>query len=94
MKTSPCNVVYRQLKTAGEYWAVTRDAEEIMVAPETPKDNDLVCVISDQEGYAKLYSQFIGPMSRANSQPLKIQFPFLAAINSHLYQITKPSPGN
>ncbi len=66
------NVQFRQLKTAGEYWAVTRDAEEIMLAPETTKDNDLVCVISDQEGYAKLYSQFIGPMFQANSQPLKI----------------------
>ncbi len=66
------NVQFRQLKTAGEYWAVTRDAEEIMLAPETTKDNDLVCVISDQEGYARLYSQFIGPMFQANSQPLKI----------------------
>jgi hypothetical protein len=66
------NVQFRQLKTAGEYWAVTRDAEEIMLAPETNKDNDLVCVISDQDGYAKLYSQFIGPMFQANSQPLKI----------------------
>ena len=66
------NVQFRQLKTAGEYWAVTRDAEEIMLAPSTNKDNDLVCVISDQEGYAKLYSQFIGPMFQANSQPLKI----------------------
>jgi sugar-specific transcriptional regulator TrmB len=66
------NIQFRQLKTAGEYWAVTRDAEEIMLAPETTKDNDLVCICSDEPGYAKLYSQFIGPMFQANSQPLKI----------------------
>ncbi len=72
MKAIPRNVQFHQLKAAGEYWAVTRDAEEIMLAPETNKDNDLVCVISDREGYAKLYSQFIGPMFQANSQPLKI----------------------
>lgn len=66
------NIQFRQLKTAGEYWAVTRDAEEIMLAPETSKDADMVCIISDQEGYAKLYSQFIGPMFQANSTPLKI----------------------
>jgi len=66
------NIQFRQLKTEGEYWAVTRDAEEIMLAPETPKDEDLVCLVSDHPGYAKLYSQFIGPMFQANSQPLKI----------------------
>ncbi|MHA1679880.1 MAG: hypothetical protein ACTSUE_02660 [Promethearchaeota archaeon] len=66
------NIQFRQLKTTGEYWAVTRDAEEIMLAPNTNKDNDLVCVISEQDGYAKLYSQFIGPMFQANSQPLKL----------------------
>nr|MDO8118255.1 hypothetical protein [Candidatus Sigynarchaeota archaeon] len=66
------NVQFRQLKTAGEYWAVTRDAEEIMLAPNTPKDNDMVCVISEQEGYANLYSQFIGPLFQANSAPLKL----------------------
>jgi len=66
------NIQFRQLKTSGEYWAVTRDAEEIMLAPDAPKDNDMICVISEQDGYAKLYSQFIGPMFQANSQPLKL----------------------
>ena len=66
------NIQFRQLKTAGEYWAVTRDALEIMLAPETAKDAELVCVVSDQPGYAKLYSQFIGPMFQANSQPLEL----------------------
>nr|MDO8118326.1 helix-turn-helix domain-containing protein [Candidatus Sigynarchaeota archaeon] len=66
------NLQCRQLKAIGEYWAVTRDAEEIMLAPETRTDSDLVCMISTQEGYAKLYSQFIGPMFQANSMPLKM----------------------
>jgi hypothetical protein len=66
------NVQFRQLKTSSDYWAVTRDAEEIMIAPNAPKDSDLVCVISEQEQYSKLYSQIIGPMFQAQSQPLKL----------------------
>lgn len=66
------NVQFRQLKTASDYWAVTRDAEEIMIAPNAPKDSDLVCVVSEQDQYSKLYSQIIGPMFQAQSQPLKL----------------------
>ncbi|MHA1792456.1 MAG: helix-turn-helix domain-containing protein [Promethearchaeota archaeon] len=66
------NVQFRQLKTTGEYWAITRDAEEIMLAPNAKKDTDMVCIVSEQDGYAKLYSQFIGPLFQAQSSPLRL----------------------
>ncbi|MHA1714599.1 MAG: helix-turn-helix domain-containing protein [Promethearchaeota archaeon] len=66
------NIQFRQLKTAGEYWAVVRDAEEVMLAPDADKDYDIVCIVSEQEGYAKLYSGVIGPMFQAQSTPLKL----------------------
>ncbi len=65
------NIQFRQLSTPGEFYAVTRDAEEVILAPFTEKEGDLVSIISNQEGYSKLYSQFIGPIFLANSRPLK-----------------------
>ncbi len=65
------NIQFRQLTTSGEFYAVTRDAEEVILAPYTEKEADLVAIVSNQEGYSKLYSQFIGPIFLANSRPLK-----------------------
>ncbi|MBN1802738.1 MAG: hypothetical protein JW891_14605 [Candidatus Lokiarchaeota archaeon] len=65
------NIQFRQLTAPGEFYAVTRDAEEVILAPYTEKESDLVAIISNQEGYSKLYSQFIGPIFLANSRPLK-----------------------
>jgi len=65
------NIQFRQLQTAGEFFAVTRDAEEVILAPATEKDSEMIAVVSNQEGYSKLYSQFIGPIFQANSRPIK-----------------------
>ena len=65
------NIQFRQLTTPGEFYAVTRDAEEVILAPYTDDEKDLIAIFSNQEGYSKLYSQFIGPIFLANSRPLK-----------------------
>ncbi len=64
------NIQFRQLKTKGNFYAVTRDAEEVLLAPASKKDEDIVAVISEEEGYAILYSQFIGTIFQANSRPI------------------------
>ncbi len=64
------NIQFRQLKSKGHFYAVTRDAEEVILAPASKKDEDIVAVISEEEGYAILYSQFIGPIFQANSRPI------------------------
>lgn len=65
------NVQFRQLQSKGEFFAVTRDAEEVILAPATEKEADMIAVVSNQAGYAKLYSQFIGPIFMSNSRPIK-----------------------
>ena len=65
------NIQFRQLSQAGEFFALTRDAEEIILAPLTNKDSEMISIVSDQMLYAKLYSQFIGPIFQANSRPIK-----------------------
>ncbi|MFX1568939.1 MAG: hypothetical protein ACFFCV_11305 [Promethearchaeota archaeon] len=65
------NIQFRQLQTAGEFFAVTRDAEEVILAPATDKEAEMIAVVSNQEGYSRLYSQFIGPIFQANSRPIK-----------------------
>ena len=65
------NIQFRQLQSAGEFFAVTRDAEEVILAPATDKEADMIAIVSNQEGYARLYSQFIGPIFQANSRPIK-----------------------
>lgn len=64
------NIQFRQLKTQGDFYAVTRDAEEVILAPASKKDEEIVSVISEEPGYAQLYSQFIGPIFQANSRPI------------------------
>ncbi|MBN1214404.1 MAG: hypothetical protein JXA99_03070 [Candidatus Lokiarchaeota archaeon] len=65
------NIQFRQLSQAGEFFAVTRDAEEIILAPLTDDESELISIVSDQMQYAKLYSQFVGPIFQANSRPIK-----------------------
>ncbi len=65
------NIQFRQLQTPGKFFALTRDAEEVILAPATEKEADMISIISNQEGYSKLYSQFIGPIFQANSRPIK-----------------------
>jgi len=65
------NIQFRQLQTAGEYFAAVRDAEEVILAPATEKDSELISIVSNQEGYAHLYSNIIGPIFLAQSRPIK-----------------------
>jgi hypothetical protein len=65
------NIQFRQLSTKGEVFALTRDAEEVIIGPHTTNEKEMISVISNQEAYAKLYSQFIGPIFQANSRPIK-----------------------
>ncbi len=64
------NIQFRQLKTAGSFIAVTKDAEEVILAPYSTKEEEVIAVISTQEGFCTLYSQIIGPVFQANSRPI------------------------
>ncbi len=64
------NIQFRNLSSQGEYYAVTRDAEETIICPYTDKEAEMVSIISNQPAYAKLYSSFIGPIFQANSRPI------------------------
>ncbi|MBD3194291.1 MAG: hypothetical protein GF317_04495 [Candidatus Lokiarchaeota archaeon] len=65
------NIQFRQLSQEGEYYAVTRDAEEVIIAPHSTKESEMISIVSNQDAYARLYSQFIGPIFQANSRPIK-----------------------
>lgn len=65
------NIQFRNLTSEGEYYAVTRDAEEVIICPAASDEADMISLVSTQEGYAKLYSQVIGPMFLSNSRPIK-----------------------
>ncbi|MHA1148696.1 MAG: helix-turn-helix domain-containing protein [Promethearchaeota archaeon] len=65
------NIQFRQLSAPGEFYAVTRDAEEVILCPYTDKEADMISIVSNQSAYSKLYSQFIGPIFQANSRPIK-----------------------
>ena len=64
------NIQFRQLKSAGKYWAITRDAEEVILAPAADKEEDVIGLVSTEEGYRDLYSKFIGPVFLAESRPI------------------------
>ena len=66
------NIQFRNLTSTGEYYAVTRDAEEVILAPYAEKDTEVISIVSNHPAYAKLYSQFIGPIFQANSRPIKL----------------------
>ena len=65
------NIQFRQLSTDVEFFAITRDAEEVILGPFTDNEAEMISVISNQEQYSRLYSQFIGPIFQANSRPIK-----------------------
>jgi hypothetical protein len=53
-----------------EYIAAARDGEEVLLAPlqDLP---DVAGLASEQEGYVKLYQQFIGPLFMADSREIR-----------------------
>ncbi|MFX1495429.1 MAG: hypothetical protein ACFFBZ_14190 [Promethearchaeota archaeon] len=65
------NIQFRQLSGTGEFFAVTRDAEEVILGPATDKESEMISIVSNQSQYSVLYSQFIGPIFQANSRPIK-----------------------
>ena len=65
------NIQFRQLSGAMEFFALTRDAEEVILGPATEKEGEMISVISNQTAFSILYSQFIGPIFQANSRPIK-----------------------
>ncbi|MFX1357983.1 MAG: hypothetical protein ACFFA8_11965, partial [Promethearchaeota archaeon] len=65
------NIQFRQLSTSGEFFALTRDAEEVIIGPATENEAEMISVVSNQRAYSVLYSQFIGPIFQANSRPIK-----------------------
>jgi hypothetical protein len=66
------NIQFRNLTTPGDYFAVTRDAEEVIICPFTKDEKEMISVVSNQELYSKLFSNFIGPVFQANSRPIKL----------------------
>ncbi|MHA1728573.1 MAG: helix-turn-helix domain-containing protein [Promethearchaeota archaeon] len=64
------NIQFRQMKSAGSFLAMTRDAEEVLLAPVVGDQESIKAVVSTQEGFCKLYSQIIGPVFQANSRPI------------------------
>ena len=65
------NIQFRQLNQAGEYYAITRDAEEVIICPAADQEAQMISIVSNQPLISKLYSQFIGPIFQANSRPIK-----------------------
>ncbi|GAG04365.1 unnamed protein product, partial [marine sediment metagenome] len=65
------NIQFRQLSGAMEFFALTRDAEEVILGPATEKEGEMISVVSNQTAFSILYSQFIGPIFQANSRPIK-----------------------
>ena len=66
------NIQFRNLSQQGDYFAVTRDAEEVIICPATKKDSEMISIISNHELICKLYSSFIGPIFQANSRPIRL----------------------
>jgi len=65
------NVQFRQLQKPADFYAVTRDAEEVILCPHSDKDSEMIAVVSNQVAYSVLYSQFIGPIFQASSRPIQ-----------------------
>jgi hypothetical protein len=65
------NVQLRQIRVPGEYWAASRDAEEVLIAPAGSDVERVAGLHSIDPGYCKMFAQFIGPMFMANSIPVK-----------------------
>jgi hypothetical protein len=64
------NIQFRNLKNANDFYAVSRDGEEIVLCPKAKKEEDLIAIVSVQDGYAQIFSSFIYPIFQANSRPI------------------------
>lgn len=64
------NIQFRNLKNANDFYAVSRDGEEIVLCPQAKDEKDLIAIVSVQEGYAQIFGSFIYPIFQANSRPI------------------------
>ena len=64
------NIQFRNLKNANDFYAVSRDSEEIVLCPQAPEEKDQIAIVSVQQGYAQIFGSFIYPIFQANSRPL------------------------
>lgn len=65
------NVKFRQLALKGNFYAVSRDKEEIIFAPDSEKEENLISIISTQENYAQLYTDLIFSIFQGKSRPIR-----------------------
>ncbi len=63
------NVRVRQFKEQN-YFAVARDGEEVLIAPQEDSPN-IVAVASEQDGYVELYQKIIGPIFMSQSVEIR-----------------------
>jgi len=64
------NIQFRNLKGNNDFYAVSRDSEEIVLCPLSQNEKDMIAIVSLQQGYAQIFSSFIYPIFQANSRPL------------------------
>jgi len=64
------NIQFRNLKNANDFYAVSRDGEEIVLCPKAKDEKDLIAIVSVEEGYAQIFGSFIYPIFQANSRPI------------------------
>lgn len=62
------NIQFRQLKSRGEYIGITREAEEVLLAPIQKDEANIVAIVSTEDGYCKLFSPIVGSTFIANSR--------------------------
>ncbi|MGQ4915620.1 MAG: hypothetical protein ACP6IU_12900, partial [Candidatus Asgardarchaeia archaeon] len=58
-------------RPARDYYACTRDGEEVLIAPAIGSDKEIVALVSEKEEYVILMHKFVGPMWMASSEELK-----------------------
>ncbi|MBD3351541.1 MAG: hypothetical protein GF364_08645 [Candidatus Lokiarchaeota archaeon] len=64
------NIQFRQLRSAGEFIAMSRESEEVLLAPIVADEKNIISIVSTEPGYCKLYKEIIGPVFLGNSRPV------------------------
>jgi hypothetical protein len=65
------NIKFQKLSQPGEYYASIKDTEEVILAPLTDSNEELVSLISRQQNYVQLVSQIILPMLNIRSPSIE-----------------------
>ncbi len=64
------NIQFRNLKKQNNFFACSRDSEEIVLCPDVKKKENEIALVSIELGYSELFQSFIYPMFQANSRPI------------------------